>query len=257
MKIVETLSILFVITLVANCFKIEPRIISGKHATKGQLPWQVLIKKVGLVWCGGSIIADEWVLTAAHCTKGEKSLELVFGIIHVKEPGISMKSNQFTEHPQYNPSNLNYDISLIKLPQKLTFNNFIKPITLNKNPDQFTGQLCTISGWGYMSDEDLIHSDNLLYAKVNVITRDNCIEFYGEDYVTDDTICTLGSNLSDESICSGDSGGALVIDDGSNPIQIGINSFVADERCTEKIPAGYIRVSSFINFIESVIKKQI
>jgi len=244
--------ILIVIALALNnaSAKIQGRIISGKEARLGQFPWQVLIKKTEDVSCGGSIISENWVLTAAHCVKGYKKQDLIFGVVNINDPGVTMQVTEtsYIVHPSYNDKTLKDDVALIKLPQPLKFSDTIKAITLNKDPKTFIGQTGTISGWGYMSDDDLINSDNLLFAKVDVVTREECEEFFEE--IPQETICAKGSNNSYESICNGDSGGALVIDNNGNPLQIGINSFVTDEECAEKHPAGFVKVSSYVDFIK-------
>jgi len=249
--------ILFLIALVSEktSARSQGRIISGKEARTGQFPWQVLVLKTEEVTCGASIISENWVLTAAHCVKGYKKVDLVFGVININDPaGVIMKvtESSYTIHSSYNDKTLENDVALIKLPQPLTFSDTIKAITLNKDPKTFIGETCTISGWGYMSDDDLIHSDNLLFAKVNIIPRIECEKSF--EQLPEQTICAKGSNNSNESICNGDSGGALVIDNSGNPLQIGINSFVADEHCTDKLPSGYVQVSAYIDFIATTTK---
>lgn len=235
--------------------KIHPRIISGNPAAPGQFPWQVLIKQSAGddVFCGGSIISADWVLTAGHCVYGLKSLFLIFGATNIHEQPIALTSTELFYHSQYNPDNLNNDIAAVKLPESLNFNPKIQPISLVKRAaagDTFVGKRGQISGWGYISDEDLEFSENLLFAQMTVITNKDCMEKFGESHVKESTLCAQGTQTLHESICSGDSGGAFVIDIDGRPVQIGINSFVAEQLCAEGYPAGFARVGSFLDYIQ-------
>lgn len=62
------------------------RVIAGEDSKQGQWPWQVAMQKYGRFFCGGSLIAPEWVLTAAHCVQqtSESSLKIVAGVVTVQ-----------------------------------------------------------------------------------------------------------------------------------------------------------------------------
>ncbi|KAM7348606.1 brachyurin [Cochliomyia hominivorax] len=237
---------------------IESRIISGTAAVPGQLPWQVILKKdeIDTLLCGGSIISDSWVLTAAHCTYGLPSILLVFGTIELNNNSNNMTSSQIYIHPQYNPSNLHNDVSLIKLPTPLTFSNTIQPITLvssSQASNNFIGTRCIVSGFGLTDDEYLDYSEVLLWAQVQIINNSFCTSVFDPAVVQDSNLCAKGDGNTNMSICSGDSGGALVMQTTSGSyVQIGINSFVAEDMCTESYPSGYVRLTSFLTYISSV-----
>ncbi|XP_037809741.1 collagenase-like [Lucilia sericata] len=109
----------------------EP-IVSGTQAALGQFPWHVLLKKDKNddVWCGGSIITNKWVLTAAHCLYGQRSIFMAFGTIEQKNSEISMTSNKFVIYPAYDDNNVFDDIGLIALPNPLNFTPNIQAIDL-------------------------------------------------------------------------------------------------------------------------------
>ncbi|XP_002044187.2 brachyurin [Drosophila sechellia] len=236
--------------------KIDNRIVSGSDAKLGQFPWQVILKKDAWddLLCGGSIISDTWVLTAAHCTINRNSIFLMFGTVQLFNPNaLNMTSSNIIIHPDYNDK-LNNDVSLIQLPEPLTFSDTIRPIQLvgqSADSIDFVGSLATIAGFGYTEDEYLDSSETLLYAQVEIIDNANCVPVFGEYVVVDSTMCAKGFNGSDMSTCSGDSGGPLITYNKTNQqwIQIGINSFVAEDQCTARLPSGYARVSSFLGFI--------
>lgn len=236
-------------------FFIRPPIISGENANIGQFPWQVILKKdiYDQLLCGASIISESWVLTAAHCTTGRSSVLVSFGTVDrddLSQYQIVDSSGIFI-HKQYDPKFLTNDVSLIQLPKPLTFNSYVQPIRLNTDGSKsLAGQVATIVGFGVMDDEDLEYSENMQYA--STIIRDNtvCSSIYSGGYVTDNTICAEPFS-GNQNICSGDSGGPLVIEDSEGYIQVGINSFVVEDECTEGYPSAFVRLSSFIGFVKN------
>ncbi|XP_061400962.1 brachyurin [Musca vetustissima] len=235
------------------------RIVSGYQADPGQFPWQVIIKQDEFddLLCGGSIISDSWVLTAGHCCYGHESLLLVFGTIDLyNDTALNMTATEFTIHPQYNPTNYNNDVCLIELPQPLTFSRYIAPITLMPQAmvsENLTGTVAAISGFGLQNDEYMDASDVLLWAQVQIINNSECSGVYEPGLVIESTLCAKGFDIANMSICNGDSGGALVTRNPDyNYVQIGINSFVPMDQCTEGLPSAYARLSYFLPFIYKV-----
>eukprot|EP00099_Drosophila_melanogaster_P017156 NP_573072.1 uncharacterized protein Dmel_CG8952 [Drosophila melanogaster] len=236
--------------------KIDNRIVSGSDAKLGQFPWQVILKRDAWddLLCGGSIISDTWVLTAAHCTNGLSSIFLMFGTVDLfNANALNMTSNNIIIHPDYNDK-LNNDVSLIQLPEPLTFSANIQAIQLvgqYGDSIDYVGSVATIAGFGYTEDEYLDYSETLLYAQVEIIDNADCVAIYGKYVVVDSTMCAKGFDGSDMSTCTGDSGGPLILYNKTIQQwqQIGINSFVAEDQCTYRLPSGYARVSSFLGFI--------
>lgn len=93
-----------------NAFEIEPRIVQGENATRGQFPFYVFLKiqmPQGTGACGGSLISDQYVVTAAHCLKGAKGAEVHLGSLKaadLKEEGrqiIQVPASNLQVHPKY------------------------------------------------------------------------------------------------------------------------------------------------------------
>ncbi|XP_043659485.1 brachyurin [Drosophila teissieri] len=234
--------------------QIQNRIVSGSDAQLGEFPWQVILKKDAWddLHCGGSIISNTWVLTAAHCTFGFDSIFLMFGTVQLfNENALNMTSTNIIVHPDYNDK-LHNDVSLIGLPEPLTFTATIKPIQLvTEVSNDFVGSVATVAGFGYTEDEYLDYSETLLYARVEIIENAECVKVFGDIVIQDSTMCATGYKGSDMSICTGDSGGPLILYNVSTKQweQIGINSFVAEDQCTARLPSAYARLTSFLNFI--------
>ncbi|KAL7743638.1 hypothetical protein ACLKA6_019256 [Drosophila palustris] len=235
---------------------LQGRIISGKQATAGQFPWQVILKRDQWddLLCGGSIISDSWVLTAGHCAYGRDSLYLVFGTIELNDDNAqSMTSTKLFVHPNYNDK-MNNDVALVQLPQQLIFSSKVQPIQLvssSQSTNNYVGTLATIAGFGLIDDEYLDYSQILLYAQVQIIANDKCLSIFGSSVVLASTMCAEGNAGTNMSTCSGDSGGPMITYNSSTGrwVQIGINSFVAEDRCTTGLPSGYVRLTSFLDYI--------
>jgi len=241
----------------ASVPSIQQRIINGTSATVHQFPWFVSIRSQaqnGLQSiCGGSLISPEWVLTAAHCTHNYVSYNLGFGSNNLNAPLRSMTSKEAIEHLRYNPETLNYDISVIKLPEYMAFTAQIQSVrlpTLNQaRQGQFHTTKARVCGYGRTGDGTQTLSTDLNWVDKRIISNDQCSRSYGPTVVLPSTLCTLGWENNSQSTCNGDSGGPLLIDEGGLWTQIGIVSFVSNQGCASGHPAGYIRTTSFLNWI--------
>jgi secreted trypsin-like serine protease len=95
--------------------------VGGEAATRGQFPYQVAIYIDNVRLCGGSLIRTNWVLTAAHCTYQRTNCSVTIGAVDRWNLPAFGSYVLFTtdkyEHPGYNPSTLNNDLTLLKLPQ--------------------------------------------------------------------------------------------------------------------------------------------
>lgn len=134
--------------------------MNGVIANEYQFPWFVSVRshtKSGLQSiCGGSLISPNWVLTAAHCTHGYVSYTLGFGSTNINTPSVSMQSRNAIEHVKYNSANLNYDISVIKLPKSLKYSGRIQAVRMPTLVQSISGVLNTnvarVCGYGRTKD---------------------------------------------------------------------------------------------------------
>uniref|UniRef100_A0A336LS69 CSON014307 protein n=1 Tax=Culicoides sonorensis TaxID=179676 RepID=A0A336LS69_CULSO len=241
----------------ARSRSLSSRIINGMPAALGQFPHQVRSRtKVGphkYSICGGSIISETVVLTAAHCVKGHESFDLGFGSIEFNNPEVEVTTTDKIIHPEYDHSHLHNDIALLILPSALEFTKNIKPIQLpsySQTDMSFADEKATVSGHGKTGDDES-SSKRLMYVHVKVIDNEECTKFYGKKLIKDFTICTVGWNKRSSGTCQGDSGGPLITydEDLDDNIQIGVVSFVAGTGCESKVPAGYVRVTSYLDWI--------
>merc|ERR1712193_423167 len=112
----------------------KDRIVGGFEAEPNQWPWQVALFVDNAWFCGGSLISENYVLTAAHCVDGASYYDIMAGAHNVREPSednrVEITSFNGWYHPQWDPNTLSNDIALIELPSPITFNDYIKPSCL-------------------------------------------------------------------------------------------------------------------------------
>ncbi|XP_030384941.1 serine protease 1-like [Scaptodrosophila lebanonensis] len=233
---------------------IEGRITNGKTAVAGQFPYQVGLSfssSSGSWWCGGSIIANTWVLTAAHCTHGSTSVKIYYGATQRTSAQVThtVASSGYIQHSSYNTATLANDISLIKTPS-VTFTSTINKITLPSIASSYStyaGQKAIASGWGKTSDSASGVASTLQYDTFDVVSVATCQATYGSTVASSKVICIATPNKI--STCSGDSGGPLkLVSDGK---LIGVTSFVASAGCESGLPAGFTRVTSYLDWIKT------
>ncbi|XP_058975829.1 brachyurin-like [Musca domestica] len=239
--------------------ELEGRITNGELAKAGQFPYQVGLSLVfgnQGAWCGGTLISNRWILTAAHCTDGADGVTVYLGAIDIKDNNEKGQQRIYTSksniivHEHWEPSTLTNDISLIKLPVVIEFNERIQPAALPKMDGHYStyeGDMVWASGWGRDSDAATSVSPVLRYIEVPVLKQSTCKTYYLGS-VTDKMICISGKD--GKSTCNGDSGGPLVYKhDGVNTV-IGATSFGIALGCEKGWPGVFTRVTSYLDWIE-------
>nr|CAD7412122.1 unnamed protein product [Timema cristinae] len=231
----------------------ESRIITGSVATRGLIPWQALIIPGASSLCGGSLISNSWVLTAAHCAQGVSTFTVTLG----STSRTSAESGSVTQtlrsaliHGSYNPVTVANDIALLQLTSAVASTSFIAPVRLpsySQASNSFAGSGARVSGFGRISSGNSNVSPNLLFADVSIIANSECAKQFSG--ILSSNICTLGSN--GRSPCNGDSGGPLVIQEADGIFtEVGIVSFGA-ENCPADVPGAFVRVTSFLQWIST------
>ncbi|XP_050675346.1 CLIP domain-containing serine protease HP8-like isoform X2 [Leptidea sinapis] len=193
-----------------NCGTIESdRIFGGNRTRLFEMPWMVLLSYEsgrGLkLSCGGTLINEWYVLTAAHCVsflgsklklravilgeydvRKETDCERIEGELFCAPPAMNVSIERTIPHPGYRPETLFDDIALIRLSQPADFTvDSMKPICLPITPslqnERLEGQQGVVAGWG--STEDGLQSPVLLSVALPIITNSECQGIYNERQV--------------------------------------------------------------------------
>ncbi|KAK2864116.1 hypothetical protein Q7C36_003270 [Tachysurus vachellii] len=196
---------LVLLLLVGACFALEDdKIVGGYECKPNSQPWQVSLN-AGYHFCGGSLINQNWVVSAAHCYKSRVEVRLGEHHIQVKEGTEQfISSAKVIRNPNYNSWNIDNDIMLIKLSQPATLNSYVQPVALPKSCPP-AGTRCIVSGWG----NTMSSSNNKLQClEVPIISDKDCNNSY-PGMITDSMFCA-GFLEGGKDSCQGDSGGPVV-----------------------------------------------
>ncbi len=236
---------------------VSQRVVGGEPAQPGSHPWQVGLLVAGIndnaqaQFCGGTLIAPHWVVTAAHCVDGgmtPSQVTVLPGTHSLSDPKARRVAvKQLVVHPQWNKGTNDYDVALLELAAPVTPGPTITPIrfaTTSQEPP--AGSPLTVSGWG-ATKQGGAGSILLMTVDVPVVPLSRCNQptSYDGD-ITPRMVCA-GRDEGGKDSCQGDSGGPAV-NIGAEPTLVGVVSW--GHGCAKPWKYGvYTRVGAFADWI--------
>jgi secreted trypsin-like serine protease len=257
-------------TVDAYLNRLDQKIIGGEVAQSGTDPWQVSLNVSWIAdpfrahFCGGSVIADKWIVTAAHCVVdlSPKDVVVSAGTHRLGEGGTHVNVQRIIVKGGYDPKTNDNDIALLELfsPLALDASGSIRSISvLTEGQENFVagdgdshgprkGTWLRVTGWG-ATQEGGAQVRDLRFVEIPYVERKSCNSPLAYDAgITDNMLCA-GQRIGGKDSCQGDSGGPLTtLSD--TPLLAGIVSF--GEGCGRPEKVGvYTRASRYAGWLSA------
>lgn len=224
----------------------------GERAQPGEIPYQAaLVTAVNnnAYICGGSLIAPNWILTAAHCiNEGSTQSQVRLGSTNINSMPYQEIALQRIAHEMYNPNTFENDVALFRIPTPPTNLNLSLVELAPQTIGALTNETVRASGFGFVTNRGPISPD-LLKVNLRALSNDECRSLFPSGIqIYDTTLCAYWLMREGEAVCSGDSGGPLVF----NNVQVGLVSFGLASGCTNG-PQAFSRVSEYRDWFDQTM----
>ncbi|RXN31069.1 complement factor D-like protein [Labeo rohita] len=227
---------------------VDVGIVNGTEAKPHSRPYMVSLQKGCKHVCGGFLISDRFVMTAAHCMMKNQKLTTVFGAhdLTKNEGSVCIEVKSYHKHPDFNISTFQNDIMLLRLEKEVKQNDNVKMISIpTQEGDIKPDSACSVAGWGRLSLKGK-ESKRLMEADVKIIINTACMNKWKNYYSASQMMCVYGNGGR----CSGDSGGPLICGDTA----VGITSLGGPKVCnSHKRPKVYAKISAHLPWIHCII----
>jgi len=257
----------------------QSRIVGGSKASFGQFPWQAQIWAIKspngnpTFTCGGTLVTEELILTAAHCihyTNPERYL-IKLGRQYVDEKdeicsGYEQRYKviDLAVHPEFNKRHLTNDIAVMwirseKYNQPVHYADHILPACLpelskSTEEDEFykAEQYGVVTGWGLLNETEKEGSNSLQHVALPILKSNICLQAYGKFVHMDENKQFCAGNDQGQDACAGDSGGPFIVAKNGHHYLVGVVSY--GRGCARpEYPGVYSNVLHYLSWINSVV----
>lgn len=197
-----------------ECDAVTGLIVGGVKAKSGEFPHMAAIGYPNIdnkivYLCGGSLISNLFVLTAAHCKTADRLKPTMIRLgdlnLKVKEndlPEVDIPIEAFIAHEAYDRETQQNDIAVIRMEQAVIFNKFLRPACL-KQSDNIAEPEAVASGWGTTEYGTTKTSEHLMKVQLNVLSNDICVRAYEDEIVVNRNQMCAGVLTGNLDTCQG------------------------------------------------------
>lgn len=252
-KIKSFLTVLALLSGYSESYKIKSRIINGISSDRGQFPFfaQFYISHEDEIEkCGGCLISDRWLLTAAHCLENFDYIDVSLGYLHHGaywqrdrlEFYITKESVHL--HPGYDSDSISHDIALVHLPEPVEFSQTIRSIKLsNVELSERTDVIVIGNGVTQSAGSSYIN-----FAPMITCTDEERVQTF--PILKNSTNVFCAKNADDRSIVIGDSGSPVILRDDNS--LVAISSFIQSDFDTS-VPQAFTNIFQYREWINDVV----
>uniref|UniRef100_A0A1B0FLW7 Peptidase S1 domain-containing protein n=1 Tax=Glossina morsitans morsitans TaxID=37546 RepID=A0A1B0FLW7_GLOMM len=230
------------------------RIVGGTQVRQNKYPWTAQLVRgryFPRLFCGGSLINDRYVLTAAHCVKNNRD-QITIRLLQLdrssRDPGITRQVARTIIHPSYDSTRIVNDLALLRLDSPVPMTEKVRPVCLPTANQNFEGKTGIVAGWGLITQGG-VTSNYLREVSLPIITNQECRNTRYKNKIEDVMICAGYVKQGGKDACQGDSGGPLIVNEGRFKLA-GVVSFGFG--CAQPdAPGVYTRISKFVDWIHT------
>lgn len=219
-------------------------IVNGDATEITETPWQVSVQDRDGHFCGGTLIDDLTVVSAAHCFDNEnpRGIYIRAGVTNSRSrAGQDVDVSSITSHPAYARAEI-ADVAVLTLDEPVRFNDSVRAIKLANRKQFRAATVGLVSGWGDLRENGGDSTRQLRSTTVPIVRDRACRAQL--DIHSRSEMCAGGTGTD---TCYGDSGGPLVIDTAKGPRLVGVTSW--GEECGGSTPGVYAEVPTYRKFI--------